>query len=1182
MLRPTWILLALVGIASGSVFVASTIAQEKNAYTPKIAPASEEAERAMTGFRLPEGVSVSLFAAEPMLANPVAFCLDEQGRVFVAETFRQGKGGVTDNRDNMHWLHDDLQARTVEDRLAFFNKHMKERVEQYGKEHDRIRLLADQDGDGKADQATVFADGFNEIVDGTGAGLLARRGTVLYTCIPKLWSLKDANGDGVADERKALHHGYGVRVAFRGHDLHGLTLGPDGRVYFSMADRGFNIQFEGKHFEHPECGGVFRCNLDGSELELIAIGLRNPQELAFDDYGNLFTCDNNSDSGDKARWTYIVEGADIGWRMYYQYLPDRGPWNREKLWHPAHDGQAAYIVPPIVNLADGPSGLVHYPGVGLPDRYADHFFLADFRGGPGGSGVRSFAVKPKGASFELVDSHHFLQNILATDVDFGFDGSMYVSDWVNGWNGEGKGRLYRFTHTEAAKNPAIADAAKIMREGAWKRSPEEMAQLLSHADRRVRLEAQIALAERGLEKPLSAAATSANLPLKARLHAIWGLGILARKDIVADNVAPMIAAAKATLIGLLSDPDAEIRAQAARTLGDSSDNLAIGLKAAEAPLLKLLKDDSPRVRAFAAQAIGRLTPPRSTGNDATARALIDALVGDATQLEKSADPVLRHSLAVALARTLDRAAFDVAFRSASLVPSLRVGTQAGAAQPRVQPDAASSTDSRQSLSPLRSQAEPGNEWATSLSSHPSAAVRLGGVLALRHLRDPEIARFLNDTDPRIVLEAARAIHDLPIEAAMPQLAALGDRKLSASPEVQDALLRRVLSANFRSGDEAAAKRVARIAADAQAPDKVRIEALEELKQWDSPPPLDRVLGDWRPIEKRDAKSVADAVRTVLGGLFTGSDAVRKTAGEVAAKYGIKEVEPVLADVFKDEKQTGDARASALNALVGLKSAQATSLSEQALKDKEPLVRIEGRRSLAKLKPADQLMLAELALEGGDIIEKQAALADLAGHKDVEASNIIGTWLDRLLSGDLPKEIQLDVLEAAKKRRSLLSKVATFEKSLKADDPLASYRVALAGGNAERGREIFLTRSEVSCVRCHQVAGVGGAVGPDLSKVAKEKAREYLLESLVVPNAQIAKGFETLIVETTEGRVFSGIVKESGEQQLKLMLADGNLVTIKKADIEETAKGQSSMPADLIKKLSHSDVRDLVEFLSSLK
>ena len=1120
MLRPSCLLLVVTALALTPV-VLRAWADDKPVYSPKIAPASGDAERAMQGFKLADGVSVSLFAAEPMLANPVAFCLDEQGRVFVAETFRQGKGGVTDNRDNMHWLHDDLAAQTVEDRLAFFQKHLKERVSQYAQEHDRIRLLVDQDGDGKADTATVFADGFNGIVDGTGAGLLARRGQVLYTCIPKLWSLRDNNNDGVADERKALHHGYGVRVAFRGHDSHGLTLGPDGRVYFSIGDRGFNIEFEGQKLARPECGAVFRCNMDGSELEVFATGLRNPQELAFDDFGNLFTCDNNSDSGDKARWTYIVEAADIGWRMYYQYLSDRGPWNREKLWHPAHEGQAAYIIPAIINLADGPSGLVHYSGVGLPDRYADHFFLADFRGGPGGSGIRSFAVKAKGATFELTDSHHFAENILATDVDFGFDGSMYVSDWVNGWNGEGKGRLYRFTHAEAAKNPAIPEAAKLMREGFVHRPADELLKLLSHPDRRVRLEAQIAMAERGFETQLATAATTANNALKTRLHGIWGLG---------QRVRAKSEPAAALLIKLLDDSDVEVRAQAARTLGESARSAQ---PAAVVVLLKLLKHDSLRVRACAAQAIGQLVRWQASGDDAAVLALIEVLAGDRTQLEKTPDPVLRHATAVALSRSIrgDKAA---------------------------------------------------QHWKT-LQTDPSALVRLGGVLAARQLRPAEIEKFLEDADSRVVLEAARAIHDLPIASAMPKLAALADRGTGGTTgDTQDALLRRVLSANFRVGDALAAQRVARIAADPKVVETVRLEALEELKQWDAPSPLDRVLGDWRPLDRRDAKPVSEALRAVLGNLFTGGSAIQKASAELAAKYGIKEVEPVLADIFKDDKQSDESRASALQALVSLKSSQATALAEQAVKDKHPLVRIEGRRARAKLKPADQLMDAELVLEGGEAIEQQAALADLAGHKDVEASNIIGASLDRLLANDLPAAIQLDVLEAARKRRSLQDKVATYERSLKADDPLAKHRVALVGGNLERGREIFLTRSEVSCRRCHQVSGTGGAVGPDLSKIAKEKSREYLLESLIVPNAQIAKGFETIVVVLADGRSHVGIVKENDDKQMKLMLADGSLLSISKSDIEETAKGQSAMPADLIKHLTPFEVRDLVEFLASLK
>src|SRR5262249_50746559 len=146
--------------------------------------------------------------------------------------------------------------------------------------------------------------------------------------------------------------------------------------------------------------------------------------------------DNNSDAGDKARWVHLVEGGDSGWRTGYQYetkMGVRGPFMAEDLRKPHWPGQAAYIVPPIANLADGPSGLTYYPGLGLPERYREHFFLADFRGGAGNSGIRSFANKPKGASFELVDSHEFIWSVLATDVDFGMDGAVYLTDWVEGW-----------------------------------------------------------------------------------------------------------------------------------------------------------------------------------------------------------------------------------------------------------------------------------------------------------------------------------------------------------------------------------------------------------------------------------------------------------------------------------------------------------------------------------------------------------------------------------------------------------------------------------------------------------------------------------------------------------------------------------------------------------------------------
>jgi len=82
----------------------------------------------------------------------------------------------------MDWLHDDLTLQSVEARLVMFRKFLKEKADDYGVEHDRIRLIEDTDGDGVADKNSVFADGFNDILNGTGAGVLVHKDDVFHTC----------------------------------------------------------------------------------------------------------------------------------------------------------------------------------------------------------------------------------------------------------------------------------------------------------------------------------------------------------------------------------------------------------------------------------------------------------------------------------------------------------------------------------------------------------------------------------------------------------------------------------------------------------------------------------------------------------------------------------------------------------------------------------------------------------------------------------------------------------------------------------------------------------------------------------------------------------------------------------------------------------------------------------------
>jgi quinoprotein glucose dehydrogenase len=546
--------------------VLAALAQPKVAakpYNPPIAPASDEGVRAMKNFAAPEGFVFELFAAEPRLANPVAFYVDHQGNFYVAETYRHHKG-VGDMRGHREWLVDDLASRTVEDRLVVMKKNLGSDFANWVGEHDRIKMIRDTDGDGEADVDTVFADGFMDALTGIGAGVLADRGSIYYTCIPELWRLVDEDNDGKADERKVLSSGYGVHINFLGHDLHGLRKGPDGRLYFTIGDRGVSIKKpDGTRLDEPDTGAVFRCNLDGSDLEIVHRGLRNPQELAFDNYGNLFTGDNNSDAGDQARWVWIVEGGDSGWRIGYQWVTEpntRGPWNAEKMWEPWHEGQPAHIVPPILNIGAGPSGVTFYPGTGMSSAYNDTFFLADFRGDAGRSLIHAFQVQPKGAGFELVNRRDFANHMLVTDVDFGMEPGIYFSDWTQGWDQPMKGRLYRIYEPALEGDALHTEAVRLLGEGMAQRTDFELETLLGHADQRVRLEAQYALADlHAAALPIFSRAATGGKNLMARIHGVWG-----QWQLILQGDADATA-----LVPLLEDETEEIRVQAARVLGDA-------------------------------------------------------------------------------------------------------------------------------------------------------------------------------------------------------------------------------------------------------------------------------------------------------------------------------------------------------------------------------------------------------------------------------------------------------------------------------------------------------------------------------------------------------------------------------------------------------------------------------------
>ena len=181
---------------------------------------------------------------------------------------------------------------------------------------------------------------------------------------------------------------------------------------------------------------------------------------------------------------------------------------------------------------------------------------------------------------------------------------------------------------------------------------------------------------------------------------------------------------------------------------------------------------------------------------------------------------------------------------------------------------------------------------------------------------------------------------------------------------------------------------------------------------------------------------------------------------------------------------------------------------------------------------------------------------------------------------VPKELQLDLIEAAEKRSvpALKEKLAAYEASKPQGDLVSEFRETLLGGEPSQGKKIFFERPEAQCVRCHRINGQGGDVGPDLSHIGAQKDRQYLLESIILPKLANCPGFESVMVTDKNGEVYAGVLKNETPTELAINSPDRGLLRLKKSDIQSRQKALSPMPEGMGQILSKSDLRNLVEFL----
>lgn len=1077
--------------------------------------------------QLAEGLTLNLWASDSLAPDPIAMSIDDEGRIYLTRTNRQ-KNSEFDIRGHQDWMTASIALQTVEERRAFLkatfateknkeNKWLKDLNKDgvhdwrdLGVEQDEVWRLEDQSGDGIADISTRIVHDFNDEINDVAGALLVRKNDMFVGIGPDMWRLEDKDGDGIPEKKESISHGYAVHIGFSGHGMSGVIQGPDGKIYWGIGDIGANITAkDGKKYPYPNEGVIVRSNPDGSDFEVFASGLRNTHEFVFDDYGNLISSDNDGDhAGESERLVHVVEGSDAGWRSNWQYGKYTDPknntynvWMDETFSKPRWEGQAAHIIPPIVNYHNGPTGMVFNPGTALGSKWKNKFFLVEFVGDPTRSHIWSFSLKPKGASFDLDSETDVLSGILPTGIRFGPDGALYVADWINGWNTKNYGRVWKLDVTEQT-NDLKAERAETHRLMLLKyevQSADELLKLLSYGDLRIRQKAQFELAARG-DKGAEVFKQAINQQENqmARIHAIWGMGQLieANKKYATE------------LMPLLSDADAEIVAQAVKILGDKK------YAAASPQLISLLTSSNPRVKFFAAQAIGRIE-----SKDAVAPLI--AMIN----LNNDEDLYIRHAGVMALARI-------------------------GQFDPIV-----------------------------ALVNSPERDLRIAAVLVLRRLRSEKVALFLQDKEEYIVTEAARAINDdLSIENALPDLAALlKEERFTSEP-----LLRRGISACVRVGGDKELTMLIAFAKRKNIPTALRAEAMAALGTWANPSVLDRVDGRYRGAVTRDPQMIKSKISPELKGfLQEKNETILVAAAKMLADLNLSDYNADLAKTM-GANSSPEVRSATLTALHVLKYDQLEAAIKAGMNDKQGSVRTTAIGLLNDLNISKENLpgIVKPIFEKGTLPEQQQLLRVLGKMDPVKSEPVLSNVVDQLLGKKLSEGLTLELMEAVEATNSetLIAKASKLRTN---DTGVNEYAGTLLGGNRERGQDIFFWNSAAQCVRCHAIRDQGGLVGPSLTNIGNQLTREQILQALIEPSARLAPGFGMVKLTLKDGQQVSGTLLSEDGEELILKTSQAEPLEVPVGRIEKRENYPSSMPP-VGKTLSKSEIRDMIEFLSSLK
>jgi putative membrane-bound dehydrogenase-like protein len=1003
-------------------------------------------DQALASMQPAEGLQVELFAAEPMLLNPTSIDVDHLGRVWVCEA--------------------------VNYRCYLRNRPL------YRTEGDRIVILADTTGDGKADKSTVFYQGTDLIAP---LGIAVAKDAIgpgykVFVCqSPDILLFHDKDGDGQADgPPEKFLTGFGGFD--HDHGVHGIFIGPDSKLYFTVGDSGVTglqsrdgtgRQWVTTREPNGDCqaGTVWRCDMDGTNLELIAHNFRNNYEACVDSFGEIWLSDNDDDGTQQTRICYVLPGGNYG------YWP-RGP--GQSHWHEEQPG----IVHKTLRTGFGsPTGICFYEGTLLPEKYRGHILHTD----AGPRELRCFHRKPKGAGYELDKTLMLTSSdnwFRPSDVCVAPDGSVFVADWYDpgvGGHGMGdwtRGRIYRIT-------PQGNTGYKV---------PE------------------------------------VKLDTKDGMLAALGSPCLATRAIA--------------LQAIQTKTPSEITDFAA-TANTGSDPLLIARTLwAFAPIYKQRLTDqseinvhSAIIRRYEAEPALRTAWVRWLDGSGSFRGLLERSAGTIDQsmggYEHDESTAVRRELILSL-RTIEPAAAKRLFYHFAKQYDGQDHFYRAAL------NIACGTDPK----------------------------RRDVILADFDKHFPE----WNDT-------VADLVWELRPKSVLPRLAMLlDDSTLSAA---QKGRIVDILAVN----DDSTAGKAMLTLLTSDAPTEVKARALENLRLF--------LPTKWNSLAKKDDIKLVTA--QLLGEPRTATTGLQL----VAAANFIPAIDDV-AKIAADDSAADETRIEAIRTLGKLRNPNAVSaLIKQAEAGGERGIaavaalgeQVSGRGDT----PAAQQSLSALRsiVTSGEAPNslKRSAVEALAGTQP-------GTrWLLSLKEKDeFPPDLLADagrLLRNSPFQGERNKAMLLFPAPGKLDPMKLPSIAELARrkGDPSNGQRIMAKSltSEVQCLRCHMVRGIGGQIGPDLSMIGKKGSRENLFESILYPSKAIADQYVSWQIDTTDGQSLTGLLVQETEKVIVIRDANGKDYEIPTNDIEKRSKSLVSlMPDNLVAALNEEELVDLVEYMTMLQ